>query len=369
MKITRIDVYQLSLPLLKPYRLSGGRLLCTEIDSTIVRIDTDEGISGWGEACPWGSTYLPAYGPGIRTGLDYLAPLIIGYDPIQLNVLNRHMDLMLQSHPYVKSAIDIACWDIQGKCMNRPVYDLFGGRTEEDVLVNSSISTADPQEMLDIIASFQEQGYSVHSCKVGDNNPQMDVRRIETIEANRLENEVYTYDANRAWVPATAIHVMKAVSTPLSWFEQPCETIEECAQVRNCTLQATVLDECLHKFSDLQRVVTNKQCDGVKIKPNRVGGLTKAKLMRDFCLENGIQMHIEDVGGTVLADTAAVHLAVSTPTSHRLATWVCQDMIKDELAAGQGARNRSGKIEVPVQPGFGIEPDLTLLGKPVQTYR
>ena len=74
MKITRITTWQLDLPLSQPYWLSGGRLRFDALDSTFVRIDTDEGFSGWGEGCPWGHTYLPAHGPGLRAGIATLAP-------------------------------------------------------------------------------------------------------------------------------------------------------------------------------------------------------------------------------------------------------------------------------------------------------
>ena len=115
MKITRITVYQLDMPLVEPYYLSGGRLKFERLDSTFLRIDTDEGISGWGEGCPWGHTYLPAHGPGIRAGIATLAPALIGLDPRSLDHVNRIMDVQLPGHPYVKSPIDMACWDILGK--------------------------------------------------------------------------------------------------------------------------------------------------------------------------------------------------------------------------------------------------------------
>ncbi len=115
MKITRITVFQLDLPLAKPYWLSGGRLKFELLDSTIVRIDTDEGVHGWGEGCPWGVTYLPAHGKGIRAAMEEIAPSLIGEDPRQHDHINRVMDMILPGHPYAKSALDVACWDILGK--------------------------------------------------------------------------------------------------------------------------------------------------------------------------------------------------------------------------------------------------------------
>ena len=120
MKIVRISVFGLTLPLQRPYELQGGRLRFEQLDSTLVRLDTDEGVSGWGEACPWGSTYLPAFPKGIRAGIEELAASLLGQDPRRTDVVNTVMDTALPGHPYVKSAIDIACWDILGKVTGLP---------------------------------------------------------------------------------------------------------------------------------------------------------------------------------------------------------------------------------------------------------
>ena len=127
MRITKISVWQLDLPLNEPYFLSGGRLKFETLDSTFVRIDTDEGISGWGEGCPWGHTYLPAHGAGIRAGIETIAPILIGEDPRGLVHINRLMDVQLPGHPYAKAPIDIACWDILGRASGMPLWQLLGG--------------------------------------------------------------------------------------------------------------------------------------------------------------------------------------------------------------------------------------------------
>ena len=114
-KIRSISAYQADLPLHEgSYNWSGGKSVSV-FDSTIVAIETDEGVTGYGEVCPLGPFYLPAYAEGARTGIGELAPHLIGEDPTQLLPLNRHMDAVLKGHPYVKSAIDMACWDILGR--------------------------------------------------------------------------------------------------------------------------------------------------------------------------------------------------------------------------------------------------------------
>ena len=368
MKISRINVWQLDLPLHKPYFLSGGRLKFECLDSTIVQIETDMGISGWGEGCPWGVTYLPAFGKGIRAGLDELAPLLIGRDPRQLDAINRVLDLALPGHPYVKSAIDMACWDIAGKSAGLPLCELLGAREPDPVPIASSVSTGSPQEMFDEVQRFRDMGYRVHSCKVGA-NVNLDIERINLLADNERGDEIMFYDVNRAWLPREAITVMNAVSGLTSWFEQPCETLGEIAQVRRQTHYPIGVDESLHTMDDLLRIQRGGIAEVVNIKINRVGGLTKARRLRDFCLATGITMLIMDTGGSVLADSAVAHFAQTIPAPSCLGVWCCQEMVSVDTAPGQGVRNIDGCFSATDLPGIGVEPDLSVLGDVVAVYQ
>lgn len=368
MKITSVTVYQIELPLTEPYYLSGGRLKFEKLDSTFVRIDTDEGISGWGEACPWGNTYLPAHGPGVRAGIETIAPSLIGQDPCALDRINRVMDVTLPGHPYVKSAIDIACWDILGHVSGLPLWKLFGGDDANSVLVNSSISTGTPQEMLALIQRASQKGYKVHSAKIGGSNISADIERIEVISSSLPSDESVTFDVNRAWTPAVAVQVLNSVKAR-DWVEQPCETLDQCAHVASRVSNPIMLDECMHNFDDHLHAWKLGACEGVKVKPNRVGGLTKAKQIRDLGISVGWQMHVEDLGGSALADTAAIHLASSTPQANRLASWLCHYHLDVDPVPGQGARNENGLVTPPSTPGVGVTPDEGILGAPVAVYK
>jgi len=367
MRINRITVWQMDLPLTRPYFLSGGRLKFEFLDSTFVRIDTDEGLSGWGEGCPWGHTYLPAHGPGIRAGLETLASALIGRDPLALDAINRVMDMALPGHNYAKSAIDMACWDVLGKTTGMPLWRLLGAEAADPVAVNSSISTGTPDEMIALIKAASAQGYRVHSAKVGGADPARDIERIEAISAALPANETVTFDVNRAWTPAVAIRVLNSVDAR-DWIEQPCETLDQCAHVARRVGHPILLDECLHTFQDHLDAWTRQACEGVKVKPNRVGGLTKARRIRDFGVSVGWQMHIEDVGGSALADTAALHLASSTPSENRLASWLCHAHLAVDPVPGQGARNIAGLATPPAHPGIGVDPDVDLLGDVAATF-
>ncbi len=367
MKITRISVWHADLPLAESYRLSGGRLVFEELDTTFVRIDTDAGVSGRGEGCPWGHTYLPAHGPGLRAGLDILGPALIGHDPRALDDINRRLDVTLPGHAYVKSPLDVACWDIFGQVADMPLWLLFGGSEPEAVAVNSSIPTGSSEEMIGHIRSARAKGYKTHSAKIGGTDVRADIERIEAISAALEADETVTFDVNRAWSPATAIRVLNQVSAR-DWIEQPCETLDQCRKVAQRVSQPILLDECLTGFQDHPDAWRLQACEGLKIKPNRVGGLTRARQIRDLALAVGWQMHIEDTGGSALADTAAIHLASSTPDTHRMASWLCHEHLAVDPVAGAGARNRNGRVHPGNAPGLGVVPVLDLIGDPIAVY-
>ena len=367
MRISRVSVWQMDLPLHTPYFLSGGRLRFDSLDSTIIRIDTDEGLSGWGEACPWGHTYLPAHGPGVRAGLGVLAPSVVGLDPRGLDHLNAVMDATLPGHPYVKSAIDIACWDIFGQAAGMPLWQCLGGHGATPVAVNSSISTGTPDEMIELIRTASAAGSRTPSAKRGGTDIAADIARINASAAALPDGESVTFDINRAWQPATAVQVLNSVASR-DWIEQPCETLDQCAHVAERVPQPIMLDESMHGFQDHLEAWRRGACEGVKVKPNRLGGLTRARQVRDFGVSVGWQMHIEDVGGTALADTAAIHLAASTPDANRLASWLCHYHLALDPVPGQGARNSGGVAVPPSAPGLGVAPDETAIGAPVAIY-
>jgi L-alanine-DL-glutamate epimerase-like enolase superfamily enzyme len=244
---------------------------------------------------------------------------------------------------------------------------MLGAREPDPVPIASSVSTGSPAEMLAEVKRFRELGYRVHSCKVGA-DVRLDIARIDLLAGNERDGEIIFYDVNRAWLPREAITVMNSVTGLGSWFEQPCETLDEIAQVRRQTRYPIGIDEGLHGFDDLLRIQREGIAEVVNIKINRVGGLTKARRLRDFCLATGITMLIMDSGGTVLSDTAVAHLAQTIPTPSCLGAWSCQEMVSVDPAPGQGARNIDGCFTAPDSPGIGVEPDPALLGQPVAIY-
>jgi L-alanine-DL-glutamate epimerase-like enolase superfamily enzyme len=234
MKITGISAYRVELPLHEgSYKWSGGNSV-EVFDSTVVAIQTDAGITGYGEVCPLGPAYLPAYAAGARTGIAELAPHLLGLDPTQLQVMNRRMDQALRGHPYVKSALDVACWDILGKAGGQSVATLLGGTYGEEFLLYRAISQDTPDAMAASVAHYRAEGYTKFQLKVGG-DPDVDIRRIHAVAAKLQPGDVLIADANTGWTQHQAIRIAGAVRDVDVYIEQPCMHYEECLAVREHT--------------------------------------------------------------------------------------------------------------------------------------
>ena len=368
MKITRISVYQTDLPLEHPYWLSGGRLKFECLDATFVKIETDAGITGWGEGTPWGHTYVPAHGPGIRAGIETMASFVLGLDPRRVLDVERAMDLALPGHLYAKSPIDMACWDIAGKAAGLPIADLMGGGSRTPRPIASSVGAKTVEETREVIQRYRDRSYVAHSVKIGG-DVERDVARIRDVESIRLPGEIVLYDVNRGWTRQQALRVMQVTEDLKVMFEQPGETLDDIAAIRQLHSAPVSVDESLVTLQDAARIARDGLAEVFGIKLNRVGGLTKAARMRDVALAHGIDMFVMATGGSVLADTEALHLAATIPDINCHAVWACQDMLTVDIASGRGPRNKAGHLHLPEEPGLGVEPNEDQLGHPVAVYQ
>ena len=367
MKITRISVYQIDLPLEHPYWLSAGRLKFETLDATLVKIETDAGLTGWGEGTPWGHTYIPAHGPGIRAGIETMAPFVPGLNPRRVLDVERTMDLALPGHLYAKSLIDMACWDIAGQAAGLPISDLMGGGSRTPRPIASSVGARTAEGTRAVINRYRQRGYIAHSVKIGGDVTR-DISRIRDVEDLRVPEDIILYDVNRGWTRQQALRVMSAVEDLNVMLEQPCETLDDIAAISGKHASPVSVDESLVTLQDATRIARDGIAEIFGIKLNRVGGLTKAARMRDVALAHGIDMFVMATGGTVLADTEALHLAATIPDANCYAVWACQDMITVDIAAGRGPRNIDGHLHLPEAPGLGVHPDADILGDPVAVY-
>jgi L-alanine-DL-glutamate epimerase-like enolase superfamily enzyme len=363
MKIRRIRAYQVNLPLHEgSYHWSGGKSVAV-FDSTVVCVDTDAGITGVGESCPLGPAYLPAYAAGVRAGLAELAPHLLGEDPTQLARLNRRMDAILKGHPYVKSALDVACWDIVGQAAGLPVCVLLGGRYGENFGLYRAISQQSPEEMAAKVAGYRAEGYRRFQLKVGG-EADTDIERIRAAAAQLRRGDRLIADANTGWLRHDAARVVRAVKDVDVYIEQPCLTYEECLSVRRRTDLPFILDECIDSIDMILRGHADAAMDVVNLKISKFGGLTKARQARDLCVSLGITMIIEDTWGGDIVTAAIAHLAHSTPPELLFASTDFNSYVTVSLAEGAPQRV-DGRLAAPPIPGLGLKPCPEVLGRPV----
>ena len=355
--------YQVDLPLHEgSYKWSGGKSVDV-FDSTIVAVETDDGLIGYGECCPLGPFYLPAYGAGVRTGIKELGPHLIGQNPIETGKLNQLMDQCLKGHPYVKSPIDIACWDIKGQVTGMPVCEMLGGRYGDDFILYRAISQIEPEAMAANVKKYRDEGYRRFQLKVGG-NPDEDIERIKLAAAELNPGDKLIADANTGWLMHEAARVVRAVDDIDVYIEQPCETYEECLSIRERTSHPFILDEVINGIDILVRGHADRAMDVVNIKISKFGGITKAALARDLCVKLGIAMTLEDSWGGDVTTAAISHLAHSTPTDYLFTATDFNSYVTVSTADGAPQRN-NGRMSASNDPGLGIKPIMNILGNPV----
>ena len=363
MKITKITAWQVDLPLHEGnYKWSGGKSVDV-FDSTLVRVETDAGVTGYGEACPLGPVYLPSYAMGVRAGLSELAPALIGEDPTQLGKLNQIMDKAMKGHPYVKAPVDVACWDILGKTANLPVSDLLGGTYGEDFVLYRAISQQSPEEMAKNVTGYREEGYRRFQLKVGG-DPDVDIERIRQVATVLEPGDKLIADANTGWLKHEAMRVVGAVKDVDVYIEQPCLRYEDCLSVRRHTDLPFVMDESIDGIPEILRGEQDLAMDVVNIKISKFGGLTRARQARDLCVSLGLVMTLEDTWGGDVVTAAIAHLAHSTPTEFLFTATDFNSYVTRSIAHGAPQR-KNGRLAAPRTPGLGIDPiEEILAGEP-----
>jgi cis-L-3-hydroxyproline dehydratase len=364
MKIIRIDVFGYALRYAHgSYVMSGGRVV-TDLPSTVVRVTTDEGHAGWGEVCPLGSAYLPAFAEGARAALRELAPVLLGMDPTNLALINDRMDAALRGHGYAKSPIDVACWDVLGKATGCSVSTLLGGRRQTRYPLYSAVPLGGPAEMAEYVAARRAEGVHRFQLKIGG-DPHTDEARVERVLGVTSEEDIVIADANGGWALQEAVVAARLLERlPRVYLEQPCATLEECLYVRRRTTLPMVLDESIADVHSLLRAFHAGAMDAINLKISKVGGLTKARLVRDLSQDLGVRLTIEDTWGGDLATAAISHLAGSTRPASLFTVSFMNDWVREHIA-GYQPRSRNGFGFTPEGPGLGVDVDPHAVGEPL----
>ncbi|CAH0041844.1 unnamed protein product [Clonostachys rhizophaga] len=350
MQITDITVFSYEAKYVHgQYSMSGGRV-ATGHPSIVVRIRTTDGVEGWAESAPLGSDYLPSSFTRELAAIKELGPHIIGQDPRSPAAIDEIMDKAMLGALHAKAVIDMACWDLLGK---------------------SSFSVIRIQEPEEAIAQVKEElgcGVTALQLKAGD-NPMSDARRVKAV-CEMVPGHVQVWaDANAGWNLNQALLFARAIGQGVAvGLEQPCPTIFECAEVGRRTGLPIFCDEAVVTLADLFEAHA-AGIAGVNIKPSRVGGLTKARTMRDAAVALGMTVVSDDTWGSALTASQNLVLATTTPSrSLRAVDLQCEWI--EPLIADVPRLENDGKITASTLPGNGFSNvRMDLLGEPLFTVK
>lgn len=360
MTIARIRLFRQWQPFRDgTYRCSGGRS-AEGFDSTIVEIIARDGTAGHGEMAPLGSFYDPAFAEGARAAMRELAPRLIGEPANGIEALNRRMDLLLKGHPYAKSAIDMALWDLAGRRSGLSLAAMTGGAEGQSLPLYRSLAREDPEAMGARARKYIAEGYRRLQVKVGLDVCD-DIERLEAVRAAVPSETALFCDANGSWGTAETRKFLSATRAIDYALEQPCATYEENLAIRPACDRPLILDETIDGVDALLRALSDSLVDGITIKLARVGGLTRAKLIRDIAIARNLKITIEDTGGAEIDTAAYSGLLLSTPEGLRQHTvdfhnWVTVSNAEADF------RIADGRMVVPTGPGLGVKVSGAALG-------
>lgn len=366
MKIARLSVYAVDLLAWGgESRYSPNQILAAPLEANIVRLETDAGLVGWGEGCVSPPFYAPTLAAGIREGIKYLAPLLIGADPRRPRRILETARTSLRGHGPAIAAIDMALWDLLGKIHDAPLVDLWGGRVVEDMEVLAMVSIGTPDETIERMSAYRDGGYRTFQIKIGLGTAAEDIEKITRVQEALRPGERAWFDVNRGWTVDQAMQVLPFVRHLAPLIEQPCETYRECKTLSQRLGLGLMLDEVIEDQASFVQAVNDQVMDVAVLKMGCTGGLSQHRHLVELGLRLGVPMRIEDFYGTGLTLAAVCHLAQGVPEA---ANFGLYDFHLPEIPVVRNPfKVDRGRVKVPEEcgPGLGAEIDETVLKDPI----
>lgn len=357
MKITRIETFPVRVP------IKAGMTMITahgeHVDShyVVVKVHTDQGIIGLGEATV-GPRWNGETGTSCATVInEYLAPAVLGGDPMQRHVLRHKMDEVIKLHPFAKSAIEMALWDIAGKALGVPVYQLLGGAVRKPVPMKMVVGAFPVPQAVKLAEKFLQWGVTFLKVKVGL-NPTTDLERVRAIRQLAGPNIPIGIDGNGGWPLYIARQMIREMEPlKLAFIEQPIPPGDPAAlaELRHITTVPIMADESAFTLTDAWTVATARAADIISIYPGKNGGIAAALEVAQLAKAAGLVCHMGSNLELGIATAAMLHLAAACPTV------ACETFPPDILGP---LYHEWDIIKQPLQlgPQFGIVPEAPGLG-------
>jgi len=360
-RITGVEIVPLKLPLLEPFVVSYGTF--PELATVLVRVETDGGLTGWGEGTPdphvTGETF-----EGVVATLCHLAPALLGRDPLDRSTAMRLLASRIAGAPTAKAALDIALHDLAGHVSGLPIWALLGGRAREILSISRVISLRSPDAMAVDAAQHVAAGFSTVKLKIGDaRDIRGDVRRVAAVREAVGPDIGIKIDVNGGWRTAgTAVRAARGI-TPYEpeYIEQPVDRrdLEGLAEVRRLSGVTVMADEAILDARDALRAVRLRACDLINIKLMKCGGLLAALTLDAVAETAGVGCQVGTMVESSVASAAGLHLALAL---HNAATVEMGGPIMlAEDVGGLRTYYERDRVIVPDGPGLGVQPDEAIL--------
>ncbi len=359
--IQTIELYQFSIPLIEPFITSLG--VDESADNVLVKIKTKEGITGFGECSP----YMPINGESSDTCLivgQYFAKALIGKDALAISGCITLMDSIIYGNTSIKSAFDMALYDIASQNAGLPLYKFIGGENNKVIVTDYTVSIGDPQKMAADAVKIKSEGYPAIKIKLGKNG-KTDVERIRAIREAVGKEIPLRIDANQGWKVNEAIETLNALAEfDIQHCEEPIARWKfmKLRKVRKNSPIPIMADECCGDEHDAERLIELGACDYMNIKLGKSGGIFKALKMVRLAEAANIHLQVGAFLESRLAMTAFAHFALCSPIIEHYDFDTALMFMEDPVTGGI-VYEKNGVVKVPEVAGLGATIEESWLGR------
>jgi o-succinylbenzoate synthase len=363
--IQQIELYKFSIPLKEPFITSLGT--DTAAENVLVKITTNKGITGFGECSP----YMPINGESQDTCFivgQYFAKALKGKDPLQIEDCINLMDKIIYGNSSIKSAFDIALYDIASQHAKVPLYKFLGGENNKTIITDYTVSIGDPLTMAAAAVKIKEQGYPAIKIKLGKDG-KTDVERVKAIRKAVGDEIPLRIDANQGWKVKEAIETLKALAVfDIQHCEEPIARWKfmKLRKVKNNSPIPIMADESCGDDHDAERLIELNACDYFNIKLGKSGGIFKALKIVKLAEAAGIHLQVGAMIESRLAMTAFAHFALSSPLIEHF-DFDTALMFSEDPVTGGIIYEKNGVVKVPEAIGLGAIIDESWLKKMQKT--
>jgi len=362
MKIVSINITSTKIPTFRPHKMNIGTTFYQE--NVIIRIVTDTEIIGYGEAPHMlGHSAIGETPTTVRAVLrDKIVPAILGQDPSQIENIWKLMERMVPGNNRAKSSIILACYDIVGKTLNTPVYNILGGKLRDRIPLSWSLAINDFDSIVQEALLMVERGWQILKLKIGRKDPMDDVEAVKRVRQAVGPEIRLRADANQAYDVKTAVRVIAEMAKwNLEFIEQPCPAwdLDGMASVRKISPIPIMADESIksvHPIKALAEVIRRRAADYVSIYVCDPGGILNAKKMIILAEAFDMRGYIGGALESIIGTAAGLHLAASSPSISLGCEMSGQYLLTDGISAKKISM-KDGCLLVPDDPGLGVEVD------------